>query len=169
MKASSPKKRKASDAIVGDLRDPEKEMTDFSMKKLDDYRLMLAGRELVPLMQGGMGVNISTQAMALAVAHAGGNGHVSDAMLPDLADRLFETGFTKMKAKFCRAVGKVAGYAGFEFPLDDVRAAAKTYLGDVMAGKTGPGLVFVLPLRTGAFRTWIPSRARERFSCFATY
>ena len=118
-------------------------MTDFTSAKMDDYRLMLAGRELVPVMQGGMGVNISTKAMALAVAHAGGIGHVSDAMLPDLADRLFETGFTKMKAKFCRAVDKMAGYAGFEFPLDDVRAAAKTYLGDVMAGKTGPGLVFV--------------------------
>lgn len=118
-------------------------MVDYAKKKMDDYRLRLAGRDLVPIMQGGMGVNISTKAMALAVAHAGGIGHVSDAMLPDLTDRLFNTGFTKAKARLCRAVDKMAGYAGFDFPLQEVRFAAKTYLEDVMAGKTGPGLVFV--------------------------
>lgn len=123
--------------------EPETVMKDYSISKMDDYRLMLAGRELVPIMQGGMGVNISTKAMALAIAHAGGIGHVSDAMLPDLADRLFKTGFTKIKTKLCRAVNKMTGYAGFEFPIEDVRWAAKTYLGDVMAGKKGPGLVFV--------------------------
>ena len=70
-------------------------------RSLDEFRLMLAGRELVPIMQGGMGVNISTAEMALAVAKEGGVGHVSDAMLPDLVDRLFGTGFTKMKAGLC--------------------------------------------------------------------
>ena len=62
--------------------------------RLDDFRLELKGRSLVPIMQGGMGVNISTAEMAQAVAARGGIGHVSDAMVPDLADRLFGTGFT---------------------------------------------------------------------------
>ena len=118
-------------------------MFDIESAKLDDFRLKLAGRELVPVMQGGMGVNISTKAMALAVAHAGGIGHVSDAMLPDLCDRLFRTGFTKMKAGLCREAKRLAGYAGFAFEPDEVRNAAKTYLADVMAAKKGPGLVFV--------------------------
>ena len=36
--------------------------------RLDDFRLELKGRSLVPIMQGGMGVNISTAEMAQAVA-----------------------------------------------------------------------------------------------------
>ena len=34
--------------------------------RLDDFRLELKGRSLVPIMQGGMGVNISTAEMAQA-------------------------------------------------------------------------------------------------------
>ena len=45
--------------------------------RLDDFRLELKGRSLVPIMQGGMGVNISTAEMAQAVAARGGIGHVS--------------------------------------------------------------------------------------------
>ena len=110
---------------------------------LNDFRLTLAGRELVPLMQGGMGVNISTKAMALAVAAKGGIGHVSDAMLPDLVDRLFHTGFTKMKAGICRSLGEAADKARFLFPVEEVRTAAARYISDVMRDKTGNGLVFV--------------------------
>ena len=115
-------------------------------RSLDEFRLMLAGRELVPIMQGGMGVNISTAEMALAVAKEGGVGHVSDAMLPDLVDRLFGTGFTKMKAGLCRAADAALGKAAFHFPLEEVRAAAKQYIESVMQKKTGDakeGLVFV--------------------------
>lgn len=115
-------------------------------RSLDEFRLMLAGRELVPIMQGGMGVNISTAEMALSVAREGGVGHVSDAMLPDLVDRLFGTGFTKMKAGLCRAADAALGKAAFHFPLDDVRAAAKQYIESVMQKKMGDakeGLIFV--------------------------
>ena len=115
-------------------------------RSLDEFRLMLAGRELVPIMQGGMGVNISTAEMALSVAREGGVGHVSDAMLPDLVDRLFGTGFTKMKAGLCRAADAALGKVAFHFPLDDVRAAAKQYIESVMQKKMGDakeGLIFV--------------------------
>ena len=121
-------------------------MKAIEERSLDEFRLTLAGRELVPIMQGGMGVNISTAAMALSVAREGGVGHVSDAMLPDLVDRLFDTGFTKMKAGLCRAADAALGKAAFHFPLESVRSAAKQYIESVMAGKTGDakeGLVFV--------------------------
>lgn len=112
-------------------------------RSLDEFRLILGGRELVPVMQGGMGVNISTKAMALAVAARGGIGHVSDAMLPDLTDRLFGTGFTKLKAGLCRAADVLADKTGFQFPLSGVRDAARRYIADVMSDKKGDGLVFV--------------------------
>lgn len=111
--------------------------------RLDDFRLELKGRSLVPIMQGGMGVNISTAEMAQAVAACGGIGHVSDAMVPDLADRLFGTGFTRMKTIACKAVEKTTGEAGFHFPVEKIREAAKLYLGRVMEGKTGEGLIHV--------------------------
>ena len=96
--------------------------------RLDDFRLELKGRSLVPIMQGGMGVNISTAEMAQAVAARGGIGHVSDAMVPDLADRLFGTGFTRMKALACKALERTTGEAGFHFPVEKIREAAKLYL-----------------------------------------
>ena len=94
-------------------------------------------------MQGGMGVNISTAEMAQAVAARGGIGHVSDAMVPDLADRLFGTGFTRMKALACKALERTTGEAGFHFPVEKLREAAKLYLGRVMEGRTGEGRIHV--------------------------
>ena len=118
-------------------------MKSLDELRLDDFRLNLKGRSLVPVMQGGMGVNISTAEMAQAVAARGGIGHVSDAMIPDLADRLFGTGFTRMKTIACKKIEKTLGQAGFEFPVDKIREAAKLYLGSVMEGKTGEGLIHV--------------------------
>ena len=46
------------------------------MKCVDDYRLRLGGRELVPIMIGGMGVDISTAELALVAARLGGIGHI---------------------------------------------------------------------------------------------
>lgn len=111
--------------------------------RLDDFRLELKGRSLVPIMQGGMGVNISTAEMAQAVAARGGIGHVSDAMVPDLADRLFGTGFTRMKALACKALERTTGEAGFHFPVEKIREAAKLYLGRVMEGRTDEGRIHV--------------------------
>ena len=118
-------------------------MKSLDELRLDDFRLNLKGRSLVPVMQGGMGVNISTAEMAQAVAARGGIGHVSDAMIPDLADRLFGTGFTRMKTIPCKKIEKTMGQAGFLFPVDKIREAAKLYLGSVMEGKKGEGLIHV--------------------------
>ena len=44
------------------------------MKCVDDFRLRLGGRELVPIVIGGMGVDISTAELALEAARLGGIG-----------------------------------------------------------------------------------------------
>lgn len=48
-----------------------------------------------------------------------------------------------MKTIACKALEKTAGEAGFRFPVEKIREAAKLYLGSVMAGKTGEGLIHV--------------------------
>jgi nitronate monooxygenase len=50
------------------------------MKRVDDFRLRFGKQELVPIMIGGMGVDISTADLALEAARLGGIGHISDAM-----------------------------------------------------------------------------------------
>ena len=69
------------------------------MKRVDDYRLKLGKKELVPIMTGGMGVDISTAELSLVAARLGGIGHISDAMVPTVSDRRFKTGFVKEKQK----------------------------------------------------------------------
>ncbi len=67
------------------------------MSCLDDYRMTLKGREFLPLMVGGMGTNISTSDLVLAIEKLGGIAHLSDAMLPVVADKELGTDFTKQK------------------------------------------------------------------------
>ena len=67
------------------------------MKRVDDFRLKFGRKELVPIMIGGMGVDISTSELALEAARLGGVGTISDAMMPDVSDKLFDTRFTKDK------------------------------------------------------------------------
>jgi hypothetical protein len=54
---------------------------------------------LVPIMIGGMGVDISTAELALEAARLGGIGHISDAMVNTVADRRFNAKFVKDKLK----------------------------------------------------------------------
>jgi nitronate monooxygenase len=65
------------------------------MKRLDDFRLQLGKHELVPIMVGGMGVDISTSMLALEAARLGGIGHISDAMVPTVSDRRYDTSYVK--------------------------------------------------------------------------
>ena len=67
------------------------------MKCVDDFRLKFGKQELVPIMIGGMGVDISTAELALEAARLGGVGHISDAMLPTVTDRRYDTDFVKTK------------------------------------------------------------------------
>ena len=49
------------------------------MRRVDDFRLRFGKRELVPIVIGGMGVDISNAELALEAARLGGIGHISDA------------------------------------------------------------------------------------------
>src|SRR3954468_14695806 len=71
----------------------------IAMKRVDDFRLRFGKNEYVPIMVGGMGVDISTSELALEAARLGGIGHISDAMVEDVSDRKFDTSFVKDKTK----------------------------------------------------------------------
>ena len=70
-----------------------------SGKKVDDFRLKLKGREYVPILVGGMGVDISSRSLALEAARLDGIGHISDAMAPTITDRRDDTRFVHQKLK----------------------------------------------------------------------
>ena len=59
------------------------------MKRVDDFRLKFGKKELVPLIIGGMGVDISTAELALEAARLGGIGHISDALIHDVIAKPF--------------------------------------------------------------------------------
>ncbi|MBQ7625638.1 MAG: hypothetical protein IJS87_01065, partial [Rhodocyclaceae bacterium] len=68
-----------------------------SSTPLDNFRLRLGKAELVPIVIGGMGVDISTTELALEAARLGGIGHLSDAMMPTVSDRRYGTHYVRGK------------------------------------------------------------------------
>ncbi len=113
------------------------------MRCLDDFRLHLAGKDLVPIMQGGMGVDISTAALALEVARLGGVGHISDAMLPTVADRRYDTKYVKNKLKQYKFNVENADKSVVKFDLDEVAESTRLHVEATMKAKQGDGLIFI--------------------------
>ena len=64
------------------------------MSVVNDYSLRFGSESYVPIVIGGMGVDISTSSLALEACRLGGVGHISDAMIPFLSDRLYRTDFS---------------------------------------------------------------------------
>jgi nitronate monooxygenase len=113
------------------------------MKRVDDFRLNFGGQELVPIMVGGMGVDISTAELALEAARLGGIGHISDAMITDVSDRRFDTSFVKDKTKFYKHNIDNSDKSTVKFDLGHVAEATRLHVGRTMEAKRGPGMVFV--------------------------
>jgi len=113
------------------------------MKRVDDFRLKLGGREYVPIMIGGMGVDISTSELALEAARLGGIGHISDAMVPDVSDRKFDTTFVKDKTKAYKFNINNMDKSVVKFDLDRLAEAQRLHVGATMEAKQGDGLIFV--------------------------
>jgi nitronate monooxygenase len=113
------------------------------MKRVDDFRLRLGNKEYVPIMIGGMGVDISTSELALEVARLGGIGHISDAMVPDVSDRKFDTSFVKEKTKLYKFNINNMDKSVVQFDLERLAEATRLHVGATMAAKQGDGLVFV--------------------------
>jgi NAD(P)H-dependent flavin oxidoreductase YrpB (nitropropane dioxygenase family) len=113
------------------------------MKRVDDFRLKLGNRELVPLMIGGMGVDISTAELALEAARLGGVGHISDAMVQDVSDRRFDTEFVKEKTKFYKHNINNSDKSEVQFDLGRLAEATKLHVGKTMEAKRGDGMIFI--------------------------
>ena len=113
------------------------------MKRVDDFRLMFGKKEYVPIMVGGMGVDISTAELALETARLGGIGHISDAMVTDVSDRRFDTSFVKDKTRLYKYNIDNADKTDIKFDLGVVAEATRRHIGATMEAKKGDGLIFV--------------------------
>ncbi len=112
-------------------------------KKVDDYRLKLGKHELVPIMIGGMGVDISTADLALEAARLGGVGHISDAMLPTVSDRRYDTGFVKEKLQQYKANIDNSDKSLVKFDLGHIAESTRLHVSNTMERKRGSGMVFI--------------------------
>jgi NAD(P)H-dependent flavin oxidoreductase YrpB (nitropropane dioxygenase family) len=113
------------------------------MKRVDDFRLKLGNKEYVPIMIGGMGVDISTAELALEAARLGGIGHISDALVTDVSDRRFDTTFVKDKTREFKHNILNADKSSIKFKLEDIADAQRRHIKATMEAKRGDGLVFV--------------------------
>ena len=113
------------------------------MKCVDDFRLKFGKYELVPIMIGGMGVDISTADLALEIARLGGVGHLSDAMLPTVTDRRYKTKFVKEKTKQYKYNVANTDKSAVQFDLGQIAEATRVHVSRAMEAKRGPGMIFV--------------------------
>ncbi|MCC6932812.1 MAG: nitronate monooxygenase [Deltaproteobacteria bacterium] len=113
------------------------------MAKLNNFEMIIGSNSYRPIMIGGMGVNISTAALALGAAKLGGVGHISDAMSPFLNDMLFGTRYQANKQKETRAQEKIDPKYISRWTEDIVYRANRDYVASVMAHKKGEGGIFV--------------------------
>lgn len=113
------------------------------MKCVDDFRLRLGRHELVPIVIGGMGVDISTAELALEAARLGGIGHISDAMLPTVSDRRYHTKYVKDKLRQYKYNVAKSDKSAVHFDLGLLAEATKDHVRRTMERKRGSGLVFI--------------------------
>lgn len=113
------------------------------MKCVDDFRLRFGKREIVPIIVGGMGVDISTAELALEVSRLGGIGHISDAMLPTVTDRRYKTKFVSDKQKQYKLNIHKADKSIVQFDLAQVAESTRLHVSKTMEAKRGKGMIFV--------------------------
>ncbi|RKZ08897.1 nitronate monooxygenase [bacterium] len=113
------------------------------MSSVDNYRLNLGGRELVPIIVGGMGVDISTDALAREACRLGGIGHISDAMINYVSDKNFKTRFTQAKHAANKKWQDISDKSNVHFNLEDIRQAQLNHIRNTMDQKVGSGAIFV--------------------------
>ncbi len=113
------------------------------MKRVDDFRLRLGRQELVPILIGGMGVDISTAELALEAARLGGVGHISDALVHAVSDRRFDTNFISAKLKKYKANVASSDKSSIHFDIAVLEEATRNHVGRTMQAKRGSGMVFL--------------------------
>lgn len=110
---------------------------------LNNFRLTLGSDEYVPLIIGGMGVDISTADLALTAARLGGIGHISDAMNQFVSDLNYGTVFSQQKSRKYHRFKDTADKSEVYFNLDHVREAQINHVRSTMERKSGSGAVFL--------------------------
>jgi len=113
------------------------------MNYVDNFRLQFGKKQLVPIIIGGMGVDISTAELAIEAARLGGIGHISDAMVPSVSDRRFHTHFVKEKLKLYKLNIANTDKSSVQFDLGRLAEATQNHVGRTMEAKRGEGLIFV--------------------------
>lgn len=88
-------------------------------------------------------MDISVPALARAVARLGGIGHVSDAMMPGLSDRVFHTDYEAQKLQRYRENVGNPDKTGITFDLTALAQATHDYIENVMNAKHGCGAIFL--------------------------
>ncbi|MCW8962251.1 MAG: nitronate monooxygenase [Gammaproteobacteria bacterium] len=113
------------------------------MKCLNDYRMTIGDHELVPIMIGGMGVDISSTDLALVASRLDGVGTISDAMSQTVTDRRYKTRFVKDKVKLYKhTVGKT-DKSEVQFDLAHIASAQAIHVTKTMDRKQGNGLIYI--------------------------
>src|SRR5664279_2451948 len=115
----------------------------ITMRRLDDFRLHMGQHELVPIMVGGMGVDISSADLALEVARLGGVGHISDAMIKTVTDRRYQTKYVKEKLALYKLNTESDDKSLVKFHLGRLQEATRLHVEATMSRKTGSGLIFI--------------------------
>ncbi len=113
------------------------------MKRVDDFRLRFGKHELVPIMIGGMGVDISTADLALEAARLGGVGHISDAMINTVSDRRYDTKHVKEKLALYKYNVNNEDKSSVKFDLGRLEEATRLHVEATMTRKQGSGMVFI--------------------------
>jgi nitronate monooxygenase len=113
------------------------------MTVLNDFRLQLGGDEYLPILVGGMGVDISTAELALEACRLGGIGHLSDAMTPFVSDRKFKTHFTKTKSGRYKFNRNNVDKTQIKFNLEELYNATLKVVSAAVERKEGSGGLFI--------------------------
>ncbi|WP_066706459.1 nitronate monooxygenase [Curvibacter delicatus] len=113
------------------------------MKRLDDFRMHMGRQELVPIMIGGMGVDISSADLALEAARLGGVGHISDAMIKTVTDRRYKTKYVKAKQALYQYNVASADKSAVKFDLGGLAEATRMHVEKTMSRKQGSGQIFI--------------------------
>jgi nitronate monooxygenase len=113
------------------------------MKCVDDFRLRLGKQELLPIVIGGMGVDISTADLALVAAGLGGVGHISDAMVPTVSDRRYNTKYVKDKLKLYKYNVANSDKSDVQFDLALLAEATEAHVRHTMERKRGSGMILI--------------------------
>ena len=113
-------------------------------QKVDNFRWKIRSQEIIPIITGGMGVDISSDRLALGAASLGGIGHISDAMVPTVTDRHFKTKYSRAKYEKYKHNKYSFDKTQVKFDLATISEATKLYVENTMAAKKpGRGMIFI--------------------------